>query len=299
MNSSFRSRVLLIVAAVLFSTGGAAIKATSLTIWQVASLRSGVAACALALVVRDARRGWSLRLTPIAVAYAATLILFTWATKLTTSANAIFLQDAAPLYVLLLGPIILHERPRRSDLAVAAAVCGGVALVLSGGHTQMATAPDPTSGNVVAVMSGLTWALTIVGLRHLARKDVPGVGDRAMTTVVMGNAIAALAAMPFAWPIAGAHLADLTLVLYLGLFQIAAAYVCLTRGIRHVRALEASTLLLIEPALNPLWTWWIHGESPGTAALAGGAVILGATLINAWQQSRRITSSRIQTASYS
>ena len=290
MKSPFRSRLLLIIAAVLFSTGGAAIKATTLTSWQVASLRSGIAACALALLVREARRGWSLRLAPVAAAYASTLVLFTWATKLTTSANAIFLQDAAPLYVLLLGPVLLHERARRSDIAVALAVCGGIGLVLASGQMHLLTAPDPSTGNIVAVASGVTWALTIIGLRRLARGGSPAKGDPAMTTVVMGNALAAIATMPFAFPIRGMGAVNLALVLYLGLFQIGVAYVCFTRGIRKVPALEASTLLLIEPALNPLWTWWIHSEWPGSAALAGGAIILTATLMNTWQHSRTAAS---------
>jgi drug/metabolite transporter (DMT)-like permease len=51
-------------------------------------------------------------------------------------------------------------------------------------------------------------------------------------------------------------------------------------------AFEASTFLLIEPAMNPVWTWLVHGERPGARALAGGAVILSATVVNTWRQSR-------------
>ena len=68
------------------------------------------------------------------------------------------------------------------------------------------------------------------------------------------------------------------MILYLGAIQIGLAYVLLTRAIRHVPAVEATTLLVIEPVLNPLWAWLIHGETPGLGPLAGGAVILSATL---------------------
>ncbi|MBV8728363.1 MAG: EamA/RhaT family transporter, partial [Acidobacteriia bacterium] len=97
-----RHRFFLVATAFLFSTGGAAIKSTSLTGWQVASFRSGVAALVLLLALPESRRGWSWRMVPVAVAYAATLVLFVLATRLTTAANAIFLQSTAPLYVLLL-----------------------------------------------------------------------------------------------------------------------------------------------------------------------------------------------------
>ena len=89
-------RLEVLAAALLFSTGGAAVKLTQFTSWQVAGFRSGVAAVVLLLLLPETRRGWN-RWTLIAgCVYAATLILFVSATKLTTAANAIFLQAAAP-----------------------------------------------------------------------------------------------------------------------------------------------------------------------------------------------------------
>ena len=107
------ARLKLVGAALLFSTGGAAIKATTLTGWQVASFRSGIAALAVLLLAPEARRGWSWRAVLVGVAYAATLVLFVTANKLTTSANTIFLQATAPLYMVVLSPWLLGERVRR------------------------------------------------------------------------------------------------------------------------------------------------------------------------------------------
>ena len=126
-SSPLRNRLLLVAAAVLFSTGGAVIKAATLTPWQVASFRSGVAALVLLLVVPEARKGWSWRVAPVGAAYAATLILFVLATRLTTAANAIFLQSTAPLYLLLLGPWLLREPIRRSDVVYILAIAAGSA----------------------------------------------------------------------------------------------------------------------------------------------------------------------------
>jgi DME family drug/metabolite transporter len=72
---------------------------------------------------------------------------------------------------------------------------------------------------------------------------------------------------------------DWLTIAYLGVFQIGAAYLLLTAGVRHVTALEASVLLLLEPALNPVWAWLVHGETPGPWAIAGGILILGATIL--------------------
>src|SRR5688500_90238 len=126
LRESTTHRLQLLGAALLFSTGGAAIKATTLTAWQVAGFRSAVAAAAVFLLVPAARRGWTWHVLPVGVAYAATLVLFVAANKLTTSANAIFLQSTAPLYMLAFGPLLLKELVRRRDLAFMAPVLLGL-----------------------------------------------------------------------------------------------------------------------------------------------------------------------------
>lgn len=272
MRSPLADRLLLLAAALLFSTGGAAIKATQLSGWQVASFRSGAGALALLAMSREARRGWTRRVLPVGLAYAATLVLFVLANKLTTAANAIFLQDAAPLYLVLLGPWLLGEPARRSELGLLGVVAFGIGLFFLAQEKPIATAPDPLRGNVLAVVAGWTWALTIAGLRWLSSR---GRGSAAAAPVV-GNALAFVASLPWALPVSELSLKDLAVILYLGVFQIALAYLCMTRALKRVRALEASLLLMAEPALSPIWAWLVHGERPAPLALAGGALILGA-----------------------
>ena len=286
MESPLRNRLLLLAAGLLFSTGGAAIKAASLTGWQVASFRSGVAALVLLAVLPNARRQWHWRMLPVAAAYAATLVLFVLANRLTTSANAIFLQATAPLYVLLLGPFLLHEPIRRADLCYMLAVGAGLVLFFAGRDTAVVTAPDPPRGNLLALGSGVTYALMLAGLRWHGRR---GGEDSGIATVAAGNLIAFAAALPMALPVHAFSARDAAVVLYLGVAQVGLAYWCLTRAIRHVPAFEATTMLQIEPAMNPVWTWLAYGERPTLWALAGGAVIVSATLVNTWWGRRRPT----------
>jgi len=97
---------------------------------------------------------------------------------------------------------------------------------------------------------------------------------------VAGNVIACVVTLPMALPVVFAP-KDALLIGYLGLFQIALAYACVGVGLRRVGALEAALLLLVEPVLNPLFAWLVHGERPGAFTLAGGAVILSATALEA------------------
>ena len=277
------ARLSLVGSAALFSTGGAAIKACTLTGWQVASLRSAVAAFVLVALLPAARRIRDPRVWLVAVAYAGTLITFVRATKLTTAASAIFLQSAAPLYVMLLGPLLLRERVHRRDLGFMAAFALGLALLLSGTAAPLSTAPDPGQGNRLGILSGALWALTLVGLRAMARRDA----DAAVSAVAVGNVFASLAALPFALPLSHVGMADLLVIVYLGAIQIGLAYALLVRGMREVAALEASLILLVEPVLNPLWAWILHEELPEAIALVGGAVILGTTGLMAWRGGNR------------
>lgn len=273
-------RLALLAAALLFSTGGAAVKLTTLSGWQVASLRSGIAAVALLLVLPAARRGWSWRTALVGAAYAGTMISYVLANKLTTAANAIFLQSTAPLYILILGPLLLSEPVRRRHLLFMTALAAGMALFFVGVQPPLATAPDPLRGNLVGALTGLFWALTILGLRWLGRGAA---GDpsapSAASAVACGNLIACAAALPMALPIATATRTDWLVVAFLGVFQIAIAYVFMVRGMRRVGALEASLLLLLEPVLTPLWAWLVHGEAPTLWALAGGGIIVAATAL--------------------
>ncbi len=237
---------------------------------------------ALVRLLPQARRGFGGRAALVAVAYAATVVLFVTSNKLTTSAAAIFLQSTAPLYVLLLGPWLLRERARRGDVAVIALVAVGLALMFVGPDAPARTAPDPVRGDLLAVAAGLAWALTIMGLRWMGG----GRGGSPLGAVVLGNAFAFAGCLPLALPLAGATPRDWAALAYLGVFQIAAAYVLLTSAVRHVPALQVSLLVLVEPALNPVWSWLAHGERPGPFTLVGGALVLGATAAKGWIDAR-------------
>ena len=274
------SRLLVFAAALLFSTGGAAIKGNTLTSWQVASFRSAIAAITLATLFPYARRGWTWRHVLVAVAYAATLISFVAANKLTTAANAIVLQSTAPAYLIVLSPLLLKEHLKKSDLWLLLGVASGMAMFFIAAEPARTTAPDPVTGNIVALASGVAWAFAVLGLRWVGRTD-QGL-HAGMATVTAGNVLACLLALPFAFPVGPVTGSDMAVLLYLGVFQIGLAYVCLTRAITNIPAFEAATLLLIEPALNPVWTWLILGERPAALSIAGGATILVTTLLNTW-----------------
>jgi drug/metabolite transporter (DMT)-like permease len=279
------ARLQLVLAAACFSTAGAAIKWCAFGAAPIAAFRALVALVAIVILIPAARRHWSARTALVGVGYAAAGLLFVFANKLTTAANTVFLQATNPLFIVAVAPWLLHERVRAEDLRFMAVLAVGFALLFIGGERRFATAPDPFLGNLLGAGSAVAWALTVTGYRWLARQagGDPGVVAAAAAT---GNLIVFLACLPWALPLMAGRPSDWLVVIYLGVFQLGLAYVFLSRAIGRIPALEASLVLLVEPVLSPLWAWLVHGETPGSMALVGGAVILGTTAGKSWQDAR-------------
>jgi drug/metabolite transporter (DMT)-like permease len=269
----------VVAAAALWSTGGVFIKWVSLDAIGVTMWRSLFAGLTIALVsgagfgvVRSASRfEWA-----VALSYATMLLFFVVGTKLTTAANAIFLQYTAPLHTLWLSRLLLDERPTRGEVACLVVAFFGMGLFFVG----RLDAAD-TWGNLAALLSGLAFGLFFTLLRRpeCRRETRP----RAM---VLGNALLVVvaAAISLGRLDGGAFTpdaADLGGLLFLGIVQIGIAYVVFSYGIARVRALEAGLIGMLEPVLNPFWVFLFLSETPGWWAVAGGAVIIGAVLFQA------------------
>ena len=271
-----RHRLYILAAALLWSSGGAAIKLCGLDAWQLAGGRSLIAGLLILALAPAARRRPTRLSVGVAVAYVFTVVLFVTATKLTTAANAIFIQDTAPLWVLLLSPWLLKEHPTRGELLSVPVFGVGLGLFFLD-----RLSPGQLAGNLVALASGVAFGLSILGLRRI--------GDGGPAALVLGNLMAAAVTAPL-WPFGPAPTPlDLGLVTFLGVFQLGLSYLLFSWGVQGTPAVEASLLVLLEPVLNPVWTFLFTGERPGPWAIVGGAVILAAT---AWRTVQPVLEAR-------
>lgn len=259
-----------LAAALLWSTGGLFIKWTKLSGLELSCWRSFFALFTVAFFTRH--EGFRLNgLTALAsLLYAALLILFVLATKTTTAANAIFLQYTAPVYLLILEPVIYKEKFRSRDLITVLICLGGMALFFVG---QLR--PQDVTGNIVALASGLCFALYFLLLRHPRAREV----NRA-SSVIYGNALAVIITLP--WGLATLSLItrhDLASVAYLGVVQLGIAYTLFTTAMaRGVRSLDAGIVCYVEPVLNPILVFLVLHEKPSSWAILGGAIIVAAVI---------------------
>lgn len=268
MRDHRRGILLILAAALLWSTSGLGIKAVPESALKVAAYRSVFAAIALLLLFRP--RVWrpSVPFLVAILSYAATLGTFVTATKWTTAANAILLQYCGVIWVLLFSALFLKERPSwRDAVAVAVAFCGMLLFFVRQLEARGA------AGNLMALLSSFFFAALILSLR-LER------GSRAEAAVTYGNVVLVLALLPFLARDPGLAPRSLTALALMGVFQIGLAYALFVRGIAHVTATEASLTGMVEPIANPIWVFLFLGEKPDPTSMLGGAIVLAAV---AWR----------------
>lgn len=257
----------LVVCASLWSTGGLFIKLVSWNAMILASARGAIAAVVLwiALCKLGYPKPLINRQTLLTGFFlGSTCLLFVAANKLTTAANAIVLQSANPIFVLLFCALFKHERISKRDAAVVAIVMGGVALFFLD-----ELSPGGILGNILALFSAVGLASAFVfacgsGSLH-----------ESMSGVLLGHLFSALVGLPFAfifppqfsWLSIGA-------VLFLGVFQLGIPYALFAVGTRYCPPIAVSLICMLEPILNPVWVALFLHEIPGPPAIVGGIIVI-------------------------
>jgi len=254
----------LVVASILWSTGGLLIKLVDWNPVAIAGMRSGISALFMMLYLRKSVQFQKEKVIGAAF-YSATVILFVVANKMTTAANVILLQYSAPIWVALMSGWILKEKVRLTDWATIGVVMGGMVLFFVG-DLQV----GQMFGNALAVLSGIMLAGTIISLK-MVKTGEP------VEIPLIGNVLTLLVAIPFIIGPAPDMKSIIGLIL-LGVFQLGISYILFSEASKHVSAVEAILIPVIEPLLNPIWVFIFAGEKPGPFALVGGFVVVGAVV---------------------
>lgn len=261
----------IIVSSVLFSTGGFLIKLVPWPALAISGGRSLISMMGLAAYILYS--GMEFRFGKKAFLQAgcmgATLTLYVAATKMTTAANAIVLQYVSPVFILLLGVLFLHQKPRKADWIVVAMTMCGIGLFF---FEQLST--DGMIGNCLAILSGLCLASLYLLCGEIDE-------DERFTGMMLGHGLTFLIGLP-TMVTAELEFSPVAIlgILTLGIFQICLPYVFLAKAMNFCTPLTCNLVGVLEPLLNPVWVFFVTGEIPGTLALIGGAVIV--TSVTVW-----------------
>ncbi|KAB2646521.1 MAG: EamA family transporter [Verrucomicrobia bacterium] len=259
----------LILAALAWSLGGLLIKSIDWAPLAVAGARGLLAGTFLILITRPLHFTFTRPQVLGALGYALCTVTFCTATKLTTAANAILLQYTAPVWIALLGSWLLKEKATRKDWVTILFVLAGMLLFFKDGLQG-----DHLLGDTLAALSGLFFAGMTIALRR--QKD-----GSPVESIILGNYLAFLIGLP--WIVHSSNLSSKGWIslLLLGVVQLGLSYGLYAKAIRHVTALEAVIIPVIEPILNPIWVLIAVGEKPSLLSILGGVVVLTAVTVRA------------------
>jgi drug/metabolite transporter (DMT)-like permease len=277
-------RAVLAVAgcAMLWSTGGLFIKLVDWSPFAIAGVRSLIASFIILAFLKKPKITLSFPQVAAAVCNAGTMILFVSANKLTTAANAIVLQYSAPILVAVLGWIVLKEKPSLDNWIALAFVAGGMVLFF-----LEKLGPGNALGNILAISSGVTFALFSIFMR-MQKTGSP------LESILLSHWIAFLVAIPFIASSSSPSIGGWTALAVLGVFQVGLASMFFSYGIKHVTAIQAMLIAVLEPILNPIWVFIFTGELPGPLAMVGGFIIISAVTVSSVLSARRLSQAEVE-----
>lgn len=266
--------VFISITALIWSSGGLFIKLLPLDAFKILFYRSGFAFITVILLGSLLKKGmkleFDLKTNLSAFFFAGILIGFVVATKMTTAANAIFLQFTAPIYLLVLEPIFIKTKFDKKSL-VTIIICIIGMILFFFGRLEL----GDIYGNLTAILSGICFACFALLLKW---KKLLGQSENNLLIVVMGNIIVSLVTFFIIFPNFALTISEVVILLYMGIIQIGVSYIIFNEGIKYVSATESMIIATLEAVFNPIWVFLGVGEQPSGFAILGGVIIIGAII---------------------
>ncbi len=274
-----KGRLLIVVAALLWSSGGFFAKAPLFADWPetvrgplLAFWRAAWASVILLPFVR--RPSWSWKLIPMMATFAAMNWTYLTAMSVGEASNAIWLQMTAPVWVFLFGAVWLRETIRPLDWLLLLFGTAGVGLIL-----WCEVQGERPTAVFYGLMSGVFYAGVVLTLRQMREYESTWLValNHVFTAIVFTPVIVANSQY---WP----HGKQWLFLIGFGVLQMGLPYVLFARGLKSVPSHEASGVGLLEPVLLPLWVFlaWRHSADyspPRWWTLVGGGLILSGLII--------------------
>lgn len=267
-----KAMLLMAVCASLWSISGIFIKWIDWSPFLIAGGRSLISAAVLGLFMYLAKIKVTLcRYSAGAgVSLAVSFLCFVSANKLTTAANAIVLQYTAPIFILIISVLFLHQKIKRREVLVVAATAAGIVFFFLD-----KLSPGNIAGNILGILAGFFLSIMFVLVGQGGDDD-----SVRMSGILFAHILTALAGIPVGAAFTASISAyEVFLIVILGVFQLGIPYILYAIAAKDCSPLACSLIGMLEPLLNPLWVFLFDGEVPGFFALVGGIAVLASVTL--------------------
>jgi drug/metabolite transporter (DMT)-like permease len=252
----------IILAAILWSTGGVFVKLLPQDAYTILSYRSFLAAAVFFVFFRRQVFQMNGRAWLNALFYCLLVLSFVVSTKMTTAANSILLQYTGTVYVLLAEPYFFKIKMQRVNVVTIVFCLLGMVILVAG---DLET--GSMMGNFIALISGVLMAALFIGQRLNGPERQPA-------SIFWGNVMMAGIGLPWVLQSPLPTLPEAAMLGWLGILQLGLGFVLFTYGLKRVLAIEGALLAMLEPILNPVWVLIFYGEKPSKGAVVGGVIII-------------------------
>ena len=266
----------VLMAALLFSIGGLCIKLVPWSPLAINGARNLISVILIGIYLKAIHHKIVINPAVLfgAVCMTGTTTLYTIANKLTTAANTIVLQFTAPVFVIFFMWLFFKERPKRMDIAASVVVFIGIICFFIDGLSS-----GNMLGNVLAVLSGVSYAGVFM-MNSFEKSD-------SLSSIFLGQALSAVTCVWFVFGETNFGVTAIGGIVALGVFQLALAYIFMSKGLDEVPAVTASLTTAIEPILNPLWVALFYHEVITPLAFVGAVIVIVAVVgYNLWKAVR-------------
>jgi drug/metabolite transporter (DMT)-like permease len=269
MNNRTKGSLSIFICALIWSTSGLFIKLLDWHPILITGMRSLLASILLFVyrlifIIKQKQNKPYITINVIIAGftYAVTMLLFVYANKLTTSANAIMLEYSAPVWAALFGWIVIKEKPRKENWISMLTISIGLFIIFNNSFTT-----GKYFGDLLALIAGISFGVHSVYM-SIQKKEDP------IDALLLSHIICILFAIPFfiKQPPLLNH-TTISSILFMGIFQIGIASFFFSYGIKRISGMNAMLISAIEPALNPLWVFIFTDEKPSIHTIIGGTII--------------------------
>lgn len=276
---------MLLLCAALWSLNGLVVKVTKADPIAFAGLRSAIAAGFVLLflpMLRGARPAWGAMAVCV-ILHTLMVGFFIAAITRGKAASGVILQYTGPAWVALIAWALQGQNiGRRTVASVVLTVVGVLVMLVVPLLREKSFDPvGPTCG----LLAGVAFGALVVMLEKVDRDTLRlrGAAANPLWIILINNAGTALLLLPIALAQGRLQLTGTQwgLIAFCGIVQHAVPYVLFQLGLRRVRPVEASLLILLEPLLSPTWVALVLAEYPSVWDFAGGAAIFAALILEA------------------
>ena len=187
-------------------------------------------------------------------------IFFVYGMSNTTVTNAVFLMSTGPLWAALASYFFLKKIVGLKTIIAITGSMIGIAVMFSQGLQS-----SNYLGNIIILGVPICFAFQLTLINK--RSDI----DYMPSTFLAGIFVVFVGVLTITDHSISTR--DLSIILFMGAFQVGLGFVLITIGSRYIPPHRAALYILLEPVLAPIWAWVGVGETPQIIELIGGLIV--------------------------